>query len=459
MHQTVPLSRVIDLTDPGGNRIYNMDVEEARALLARGGDIAAIDGEFALVGQDGIKVSMARTIGRLLRYFIAKYHDGPILIVADRIDAIRRQLVELGLEDQFHPSYTRMVPAHHVVHIELVGCPDPNPTYRRFFPSFEKSAPEGTPPALHRLPADVSAIGARYIAAAYREISRWLARVPAQAPLGVCFSGGIDSGAVFLLTYHALLQRGESPARLKAFTLSVDGRGPDVEQAREFLGRLGLELFLEPIAVRAEDVRIDDAIRVMEDYKPLDVESGAMALALCRGIRRRYPSWRHLLDGDGGDENLKDYPIEDNPELTIRSVLNNPLLYQEGWGVSAIKHSLTYSGGQSRGYARTYAPLAETGFIGLSPFVCPGVIACAEAIPFIELTGWDHGRLYALKGQVVSAGIKAVTGQEMPVFAKRRFQDGAMDKGLAPSPSRAAAALRYRAIFEKIYEARAALSG
>src|SRR5437764_13412140 len=153
-----------------------------------------------------------------------------------------------------------------------------------------------------------------------------------------------------------------------------------------------------------------------------------MALALCRGIRRRYPEWRLLIDGDGGDENLKDYPIEENPELTIRSVLNNSLLYQEGWGVNAIKHSLTYSGGQSRGYARTYAPLALNGFIGLSPFVCPAVIAVAEAIPFIELTGWDRQRLYDLKGQVVAAGIKAVTGLGMPVFPKRRFQYGAMDE-------------------------------
>ena len=32
------------------------------------------------------------------------------------------------------------------------------------------------------------------------------------------------------------------------------------------------------------------------------------AVALCRGIRQRYPEWQHLLDGDGGDENLKDYP-------------------------------------------------------------------------------------------------------------------------------------------------------
>src|SRR5262245_19392831 len=122
MTKQVPLSRVIDLTDPAGNRIYNMSPEEARAIVAGGdaGAVAGVDGEFALVGQRGKSVCMARTIGRLMRYFIAKYHDGPILIVADRIDAIRRQLALLGLDDQFHPSYSRMVPAHHVVRIELV---------------------------------------------------------------------------------------------------------------------------------------------------------------------------------------------------------------------------------------------------------------------------------------------------------------------------------------------------
>jgi asparagine synthase (glutamine-hydrolysing) len=447
MHPTVPLSRVIDLTDPAGNRIYNMTVEQARNVVASGDGtaVARIDGDFALVGQRGKTVRLARTIGRLLRYFIAKWHDGPILIVADRIDAIRDRLAALGLADQFHPSYTRMAPAHHVVQIELVGCPDPSPTYVRFFD-----------PPRNALPADVTEVGARYIGAALREIDRWLDRVPAREPLGVSFSGGIDSGAVFLLTYHALLRRGESPARLKAFTLAVDGGGPDLEQARAFLGRLGLELFLEPIDVPAGEVAVEDAIRAIEDYKPLDVQSAAMALALCRGIRRRYPGWKYLLDGDGGDENLKDYPIEDNPELTIRSVLNNPMLYQEGWGVHAIKHSLTYSGGQSRGYARTYAPLALTGFVGLSPFVCPAVIAVAEAIPFVTLTGWDHGRLYELKGQVVAAGVRAVTGRDMPVFPKRRFQHGAVDPVRDLFPTRTAA---YRQLFQRVYEAGAAVRG
>ena len=118
-----------------------------------------------------------------------------------------------------------------------------------------------------------------------------------------------------------------------------------------------------------------------------------------------------MVDGDGGDENLKDYPIEQNPELTIRSVIHNPMLYQEGWGVGKIKHSLTYSGGLSRSYSRTYAPAHHFGFRGFSPFTQPSVIAVAEGIPFIALTDYDVERLYQLEGRHRRrAECKAVTG-------------------------------------------------
>jgi asparagine synthase (glutamine-hydrolysing) len=167
-------------------------------------------------------------------------------------------------------------------------------------------------------------------------------------------------------------------------------------------------------------------LRVLEDYKPLDVECASVGLALCRGIRERYPDWKFLIDGDGGDENLKDYPIEENPELTIRSVVNNLMLYQEGWGVGRIKHSLTYSGGLSRSYARTYAPGRRYGFEGFSPFTQPNVVAVAEGIPFEILTGMSVSKLYSLKGEIARRGVKAVTGLEMPIFAKRRFQHGAL---------------------------------
>jgi asparagine synthase (glutamine-hydrolysing) len=430
------LEQVVDLIDPSTNRIYNLSVEAARERILHGTPEAVreIDGSFALLAREGKAVRMARSLDRPMRYFLAKRADGPALVVADRIDAIFNWLKAEGLEGQFHPSYTRMVPAHHVVEIQLVGCPDPAPTYTRFFT-----------PQRNKLSTDLDEIGHRYVGAAADEIAKWLKQIdrarerrihPAtlptevgvpqsSAPIGVCFSGGIDSGAVFLLTYHLMRKLGMNPSRLKAFTLSF-GDGPDLDQARNFLERLGLGLFLEPIEADLGSLDLGETIRVLEDYKPLDVECASMGLTLCRGIRARYPNWKYLIDGDGGDENLKDYPIEENPELTIRSVVTNTMLYQEGWGVGKLKHSLTYSGGLSRSYTRTYAPGKRYGFEGFSPFTRPNVIEVAEGIPFIALTDYSVDRLYALKGEIVSRGVKAVTGMEMPVFAKRRFQHGAL---------------------------------
>jgi asparagine synthase (glutamine-hydrolysing) len=220
---------------------------------------------------------------------------------------------------------------------------------------------------------------------------------------------------------------GMNLGRLKAFTLSF-GDGPDLAQAREFLETLGLGLFLEPVEADLGSLNVTETIRVIEDYKPLDVEAATMGLTLCRALRQRYPDWKYLIDGDGGDENLKDYPIEENPELTIRSVVNNCMLYQEGWGVGRIKHSLTYSGGLSRSYTRTYAPGRHFGFKGFSPFTRPNVVEVAEGIPFLALTEYEVERLYALKGDIVARGIKALIGCEMPVYHKRRFQHGALPK-------------------------------
>jgi asparagine synthase (glutamine-hydrolysing) len=413
------VERVVDLLDPGNNVIYNMSVEEARrrVLSKDPAAVRGIDGAFALVARDGITVRMARSLDRPMRYFLAKRQEGPALFVADRIDALQHALAGEALADQFHPSYTRMVPAHHVVEIRLVGCPDPDPTYTRFFA-----------PVRDALTPALDDIGARYVGALVHEIVKWVSHVDARhghgrSPIGVAFSGGIDSGAVLLSTYHAMLQLGLSPARLKAFTLDLGG-GADLQQAREFLDRLGLSFLLEEITAQPSDIDLGQTLRALEDYKPLDVECAAMGLLLCKGIRARYPEWRYMIDGDGGDENLKDYPIEENSELTIRSVVNNLMLYHEGWGVGKIKHSLTYSGGLSRGYARTYAPDRLYGFDGFSPFTRPGVIEVAEGIPFAELTNYDVPTLYSLKGEIVRRGIKTVTGFNMPVFPKRRFQHG-----------------------------------
>jgi asparagine synthase (glutamine-hydrolysing) len=439
MHEYV--EKLVDLTDPSSNQIYNMELEQARQRVLSGSPEAVreIAGSFALVARSGKLVRLARSLDRPLRYFLAKRHEGPALVVADRIDAIHAWLKAQGFGNQFHPSYTRMVPAHYIVEIQLVGCPDPDPAYTRYFD-----------PQRNRLSTDLDEIGRHYIGALADEISQWLRVVPETEPLGVCFSGGIDSGAVFLTAYHMLRKLGMSPSRLKAFTLDL-GNGPDLSQARQFLEPLGLSLFHEPIEADLNTLDVGETIRIMEDYKPLDVECASMALALCRGIRQRYPGWHYLMDGDGGDENLKDYPIEENPELTIRSVVHNTMLYQEGWGVGRIKHSLTYSGGLSRSYARTYAPARHFGFEGFSPFTRPGVIEVAEGIPFIALTDYNVDKLYSLKGDIVARGIKAITGLDMPVFPKRRFQHGAVPVEKLRSHLPATEAV-YRKQFLSIYQ-------
>src|SRR5580658_5068925 len=280
--------RLIDLTDPALNHLYGMSVEEARALVLEGPaeSVSRIRGSFALIAKRGRTVRMARSLDRPLRYFLAKRKEGPALIVSDRIDSIYDWLKGEGLHEQFRPNYTRMVPAHYVVELQLVGCPDPDPKYERFFA-----------PASSTLPADFDVIGHAYISALAEEISLFLQSIPDRESLGVCFSGGIDSGSVFLTTYHVMRKLGMSPSRLKAFVLDM-GDGPDLRQAQKFLEQLSLSLFLEPIKGDASALDADETIRVIEDYKPLDIESASMALALANGIRARYPDWRHLIDGD-----------------------------------------------------------------------------------------------------------------------------------------------------------------
>jgi asparagine synthase (glutamine-hydrolysing) len=107
------VAKVVDLTDPKKNTIYNMTEAEAREMLFSEdpASIRQIDGQFALVATRGKSVRIARSIGRPVRYFIAKLSEGPSLVLAERIDTIYQYLKQEGLDDQFHPSYTRMAPA------------------------------------------------------------------------------------------------------------------------------------------------------------------------------------------------------------------------------------------------------------------------------------------------------------------------------------------------------------
>ena len=99
---------------------------------------------------------------------------------------------------------------------------------------------------------------------------------------------------------------------------------------------------------------------------------------------------------------------------------------------------------------RTYAPARAYGFSGFSPYTRPDVIDVAEGIPFAALTRYDVPTLYSLKGEIVRRGIKAVTGLDMPIFPKRRFQHGATS--LDAMRGRLGRSERdYRHAFERMY--------
>jgi len=86
------VNKVVDLTNPEKNVIYNMTHDEAVNIVRSGSasDVRKIDGQFSLVAVEGKTIKMARSIGRPIRYFIAKRPAGPELVIAERIDVQRQ---------------------------------------------------------------------------------------------------------------------------------------------------------------------------------------------------------------------------------------------------------------------------------------------------------------------------------------------------------------------------------
>ncbi len=225
------VDRLVDLIGVRTCALTGATAQDVATAVAHG-DLARLEqtgGHFAGIGRQAQTVRLARTIGIPLRYFVAKMYHGPFLVVADRMDRMFDWCQEQRIGWQFDPVYTRMVPAHHLIEIDQVGCPDPSPRYRRFF----------NPPIAIGSP-DLDEAGAAYVAAAYEGLKHWIMTVPAGAPIAVAFSGGVDSTAVFLLARQVLIDLGRSPDDLRAFTLDLGG-GADAAQARATLRQLGCE--------------------------------------------------------------------------------------------------------------------------------------------------------------------------------------------------------------------------
>ena len=237
---------------------------------------------------DGITVRMARSLDRPMRYFLAKRHEGPALFVADRIDTLQRALAEAGLDGQFHPSYTRMVPAHHIVELALVGL--------------SRSGSRPTRASSRRSAATLSAGSRRDRPALHRRAVRRDREVAARHR-SATDARGADRRQLLRRHRQRLGVPRDVPHDAAARHVAGAAQGVRAGPGRRPGRRAGARSSCPPPGCRCssrrssatpDDLDVEQTLRVLEDYKSLDVECAAMGLLLCKGIRERYPDWRYL---------------------------------------------------------------------------------------------------------------------------------------------------------------------
>ena len=242
-----PIARLVDLVDPGRQQILNLSVDEARGRLLDDDPAAVlgIHGSFALAARDVERCAWrAASTGRCATSW-PRRRDGPCWSSPSASTRSARCLEAEGYGGQFHPTYTRMVPAHHVTRVGWSAAPTRTPSTGAS--SIRRAA---------CCPPTGDEIGRALRGRALRRgprLDRALAR--ARADRRAASPAASTAARSCSALYRALLDSGQSAARLKAFTLAVDGGGEDLAQARAFLRRLELELLGETIEVPADGDR------------------------------------------------------------------------------------------------------------------------------------------------------------------------------------------------------------
>ncbi len=142
-------------------------------------------------------------------------------------------------------------------------------------------------------------------------------RIPADLPVAIQFSGGIDST---LVAHYARRFRPEAPGYF------IGGRGaPDYPFAAEYADRTGFDLRIVPFEADSDETfaRIDEVVSVTESFEPNLVRPAICSLAVAEQMHK--DGIRVALCGEGADELFCGYPLleiafQDDPSAgrTIR---------------------------------------------------------------------------------------------------------------------------------------------
>ena len=239
MGRFAPIARVLDLVDPARQQLWDVDRRRRAAPPARRRHRGrARARRLVRAGGAGRRAGvLARSLDRPLRYFLAKAAERARAGRgrAHRRDRARARRARAGRASSIPPTraWCRRITSPRC---GSSAAPTPTPIYRRFF-----DPPRGV------LPADLDVIGGRYIGALYSEVRRWLAAQDAARADRRAVLGRDRQRRRVPLPLPRAARPGQSPARLKAFTLDRRRRRAGRPQAREFLRRTG------PRAVRRDD--------------------------------------------------------------------------------------------------------------------------------------------------------------------------------------------------------------
>ena len=223
------------------------------------------------------------------------------------------------------------------------------------------------------------------------------------------FSGGIDSGAVFLVTYHVLLQARPATRAASRPSRCRSASGADLDQARAFLER-----------PRPGDVPRADRGRARAPSTPSRRSASSRTTSRstssprrwrsrsAAGIRERYPDWRYLARRRRRRREPQGLPDRGEPGAHDPQRPQQSSALPGGLGRRTHQALADLLGRPEPLLLPHVRAAARYGLRGLQPLHAAAPSSrSAEAIPFVDLTRYDTERLYALKGEIVSRGVEA----------------------------------------------------